>query len=145
MYNKARQWPSKMTAGLLPAQLVHNYQLRQLFLLFSIKKDLFEGIIEPLMSPTVWKNGMDNIKQVAWEKHVWPISGLASVVIKYNLEQKEIQVVVAFRADAKEIGESNRAIASVVCLANVVNSPQLKYTFSEDETGSRSFSKTTGG
>ncbi len=146
MYNQARQWPFQMTAGLKPVQLVHNHQLRQLFLLFIIKKDLHEGIIEPLMSQTVWKNSVGTIRQVAFNAFIWPISGLVGVVIKYDKAQKEIRVEVTFREDAdNKIGEDTNTLLATWGKPAEFPSPTLKYTFSEDEAGSRSFSKTKGG
>lgn len=149
MNNQARQWPIQMTAGLSPVQLVHNYQLGHLILMFSVKKELHHGLIEPLMSQTVWKNGMGRVKAVVLPEATWPISGLVGVKIKYDSDSKEIRVEVTLRADAEKVGEGNRAITAALIAAGfygrtITTSPQLEYIFNEDDakdgkTGKRSF------
>lgn len=132
MYKKARQWPFNMTAGLQPEQLVLNYQHNLLTLKFKIKQELHEGLSEPFMSQTVWKNGMGNIRKVSKDTYIWPVSELADVAIKYVKEQREIRVEVVFRVDAEKTGVNSRILAKV--RPNMEFSfPTLKYTFSEDE------------
>lgn len=135
MHNQARQWLLQMTAGLQPAQLVYNNQLGQLVLKFTTKKELYEGLIEPLMSQTVWKNGMGSTKQVVMEERVWSIAGLADVQIEYDMEQKVIQVAVTLlEADVEQTTEDHCSLAEIFGQVVPINFPQLEYTFSDDKS-----------
>lgn len=136
MYNKARQWPFQMTAGLQPVQLVLNYQHRLLTLKFSIKHELQDGLVEPLMSQTVWQNRMGNIKQVAFNTFIWPVSGLVGVVIQYDKDKVEISAEVVFRVDTEKISTNSRVLAKVG-LSVTFNSPTLEYAFSDDKSARR--------
>lgn len=136
MYNKARQWPFNMTAGLQPEQLVLNYQHNLLTLKFKIKQELHDGLIEPLMSKTVWQQGMGNLRQVVLNTYIWPVLDLADdVVIMYDKEQKEICIETMFRIDVAKSSLNCRVIA-LVRKDYTFPSPELTYIFSEDEADS---------
>ena len=144
MNDKARQWPFNMTAGLQPEQLVLNYQHRLLTLKFKIKRELHDGLIEPLMSQTVWKKGMGSLRKVALNTYIWPVLDLDDVVIKYDKEQKEICVEATFPVDVAKTSINSRIIA-MINRADTFNSPELKYTFSDSEQESAVFNKSKGG
>lgn len=128
--SSARQWISQMTAGLMPRRLVVYHQQDGLVLEYEISKEILPGITDPLLSQTVWRQTMSEIKKISLGKRVWKVLGVCSLKIVPDNASKIINVSVLVKAKALD---SDKKLNELFGKAFSFSHPDLQYIFAGEE------------